>query len=72
MLASVKASYSKFQQITFDERFVVSREHGDTLADTMSIVIEGLRTTLYPVWPRIREIECVTFTRFRQYVDFRQ
>ncbi|KZP22487.1 hypothetical protein FIBSPDRAFT_890372 [Athelia psychrophila] len=57
MLASVKASYSKFQQITFDERFVVSREHGDTLADTMSIVIEGLRTTLYPVWPRIREID---------------
>lgn len=59
MYAAVKASYSEYLQITFDERFLVSPDDGVSLADTMAVVIEGLRLSLYCIWPRAREIQYV-------------
>ncbi|KZP32463.1 hypothetical protein FIBSPDRAFT_882337 [Athelia psychrophila] len=44
------------EQITYDECFEVERSSGDTRTTIMAAAIVELRTALFHMWPRVREI----------------
>lgn len=52
------------EQITYDECFEVERSSGDTRTTIMAAAIVELRTALFHMWPRVREIKYVTKIRF--------